>query len=172
MIITADTIRRFPFAVAPHRLTDELQALIAQDMANAAHKEGHRGRLPAVGNNPEQENSLLRQAKIEAQVFRRLMAGDRTIGQVRANTNLDRPPLERAFASMLADGRIVRGDNLRNNCCTYSINPSYSPTQGQCDPAQPGNPTGERSDVTKKTVVAVSLTAPGALNQPPATGAA
>jgi hypothetical protein len=42
--------------------------------------------------------------------------------------------------------------------------PSHSPTQGQCDPAQPGNPTGTRSDVTKP------LTGPGALEPLPATG--
>lgn len=46
----------------------------------------------------------------------------------------------------------------------------YSPTQGQCDPAQPGNPTGTRSDVTTHAVVAVTLSGPGALNPLPANG--
>ena len=47
-----------------------------------------------------------------------------------------------------------------------------SPAQGQCDPAQPGNPTGTRSDASTHAVVAVPLTTPGALNPLPATGAA
>lgn len=45
-----------------------------------------------------------------------------------------------------------------------------SPATGQCDPAQPGNPTGEDADVTTHTVVAVPLTGPGALNPLPANG--
>jgi hypothetical protein len=43
---------------------------------------------------------------------------------------------------------------------------SKSPTTGACDPAQPGNPTGTRSDVT----TAAPLTGPGALNPLPANG--
>ena len=43
---------------------------------------------------------------------------------------------------------------------------TYSPTTGACDPAQPGNPTGEDADVTTHTVVAVPLTGPGAFPLP------
>lgn len=95
-------------------------------------------------------------------------------GYVPAVRNTDAPRLtSRVIYSMPIRRVNVGADNGRVNRITLSaepfsipafVAPLYSPTQGQCDPAQPGNPTGERSDVTTVD----PLTTPGALNQPPA----
>jgi hypothetical protein len=166
MIITADIILKYPFAVSPRRITDELEILIGLDMAEQARKEGHRKAVPpTLASNAS--DAADRRAEQEADVFRALMAGDRTAPQIVARTRFERHTVQNALARMRADGRILRGRRDREDMAQeYSINPSYSPTQGQCDPAQPGNPTGTRSDVT----TAAPLTGPGALNPLPANG--
>lgn len=125
MIITADHIRRFPFAVAPHRITDDLEALIAEDMAASAKAEGHSKRLPPVPQ-PFQEDALLRQAECEAAIIRLMMAGFKTIWQFRTQSKWERADLDRAVAAMLADGRILQGKQSRmNSGFLYTINPAY-----------------------------------------------
>lgn len=169
MIITADTIRRFPFAVAPHRITDDLQALIAQDMAEQAHKEGHRKAVPPtlVDKDAMREGTRRR---IRAQVLACLQEhGPKHMRGIREIICRDNMGVTDALAYLEAIGAITSHQRKnRGGGVSRYYRLTHSPIQGACDPAQPGNPTGERSDVTRKTVVAVSLT-PGALNQPPAT---
>lgn len=101
-------------------------------------------------------------------------------GYVPAVRNIDAPRLTSRVSYSMPIRRVnVGAGNGRVNRITLSaepfsipafVAPLYSPTQGQCDPAQPGNPTGEDADVTTHTVVAVPLTGPGALNPLPANG--
>jgi transposase len=51
MIITTDHIRRFPFAVNPARITEELEELIAEDMKQATRREGNFPAMPRLVNN-------------------------------------------------------------------------------------------------------------------------
>jgi hypothetical protein len=169
MIITADNIRSFPFANDITRVPDDIQILIARDMAEQAHKEGHRKRLPTVTSQKAEDIALAR-AIIEADVWRYLVKfGPGTITAIRNSIKRDRHKIDNALVYMVADGRVkrlnrpTRGGSVP---AVFQINPYYSPTQGQCDPAQPGNPTGTRSDVT----TVEPLTGPGALEPLPATG--
>jgi hypothetical protein len=41
LVITPDLIRRFPFAVKASRITADMEALIAKDMADRCRSEGH-----------------------------------------------------------------------------------------------------------------------------------
>ena len=175
MIITADIIRRYPFAVSPCRVTDDQQILIARDMAERAHKEGHRKALPPTTQQKANDIELAR-FRVEANVFRCLSKyGAQTITAIRSVIGIDRHKIDNALVYMVADGRVkrlnrpTRGGSVP---AVFQINPHYSPATGQCDPAQPGNPTGTRSDVTTHAVVAVSLSGPGALNPLPANGGA
>ena len=170
MIITADHIRRFPFAAAPHRITDDLQSIIARDMADAARKEGHHSRLPPATLSL-QARAVMMRAESDAAVFRAMMKGDRTVSQIITRVGMEKQTAQNALNRLMEDSRVIRtGPTQRGGGFTYAINPSYSPAQGVCDPAQPGNPTGRSSDVTTHAVVAVPLTGPGALNPLPANG--
>lgn len=168
MIITADIIRRLPFANLITRITPDMELLIAQDMAAQARREGHRKSLPTVTSQKAEDIALAR-AIIEADVWRYLVKfGPGTITAIRNTIKRDRHKIDNALVYMVADGRVkrlnrpTRGGSVP---AVFDIDPRYSPTQGQCDPAQPGNPTGTRSDVTTVD----PLTTPGALNQPPVT---
>ena len=124
MNITPDLIRRFPYAVNPSRISETMEALIGVDMAVAAKREG----LPTATTNTGQELSLLKLARDEATVFRHIMAGARTIGHIRAKTNLDRSAIERALVSLQANGRVIRGPDMRASF-TYLANPDYRPDE-------------------------------------------
>jgi hypothetical protein len=45
-IISTKLVRRFPFAVHPARIRDIDEEAIAQHMAKAMHREGHRPKMP------------------------------------------------------------------------------------------------------------------------------
>jgi hypothetical protein len=127
MKITADIIRRFPFAVNPARISDRLQREIASDMHRSVTAEGHSKRLPP-SVLPNQLDGLQRLAEAEAAVFRRLMAGDRTAWQIVQMTKHSKAEIERALNAMVADGRVIKGDKLRANAGhAYTINSNYMP---------------------------------------------
>lgn len=132
MIITADMIRRFPFAVAPHRVTDDLQILIARDMARQAHAEGHHKRLPP-DQTPRAEDVEVSRARVQAQIFRCLAAyGGQTISAIRQATGMDRVKIETALIYMVADGRVNRLERKTRGGSTpgiYEINRSFAPDE-------------------------------------------
>jgi hypothetical protein len=167
LIITADIIRRFPFGVSPRRTTGDLEILIAQDMAEAARKEGHRKAVPPTIVSKEAQKEATRR-KIAVQVIQCIKEhGPKHLRFIRDQIRRDTVNVSDALAHLESIGvltsqqRKIRGGGIST---VYSL--THSPTQGQCDPAQPGNPTGTRSDVT----TAAPLTGPGALNPLPANG--
>lgn len=127
MIITPDLIRKFPFAVNPARISDRLQREIACDMRNRTEAEGHAKKLPPA-TLPNQLDGLQCLAEAEAAVFRRMMAGDRTAWQITQMSKHSKAEVDRALAAMVADGRIIKGDQLRANAGhRYTINSDYMP---------------------------------------------
>jgi hypothetical protein len=171
MIITADIILKYPFAVSPRRITDELEILIGLDMAEQARKEGHRKAVPPTIVSKEAQKEATRR-KIAVQVIQCLKEhGPKHLRFIRDQIRRDTVNVSEALAHLEAIGaltsqqRKIRGGGIST---VYSL--SNSPITGQCDPAQPGNPTGTRSDVTTHAVVAVTLSGPGALNPLPANG--
>lgn len=134
MIITADLIRKFPFAVAPHRVTDELQVLISRDMAETARAEGHVKRLPPTFSIKAEDIELARR-KIESSVFRCLAAnGSMTINAIRSYTKLDRHKIDAALAYMVAERTVIRlnrptrGGSLP---AIYDLNPEFKPKEAE-----------------------------------------
>lgn len=123
MIITADHIRRFPFAVAPHRITDDLQILIAQDMERSARAEGHHKSLPR--NPGDQSEQQVAQALMQAKIYRILANGPAAKTHIRdALDAREMGAIKYALEAMLADRRILRfglGKNVK-----FQINPYFN----------------------------------------------
>lgn len=151
LIITADLIRRFPFAVNPARMTASIEGQIAKDMKAAALAEGHRPAYPKPAN-PAKVDAELHRSKVEAAIFRALMtSGEMTIGALRNATCYSRVAVEFALATMTTQKRLIENQNGRSPrggtvSMTYRINPRFnqivisnSPAVGDCGPAQPGN---------------------------------
>lgn len=145
MIITADLIRRFPFAVNPARMTEELEELIAEDMKQAARREGNFPAMPRIVNN--EADVQLARAKLQAQIWTFLAHGPATKTDVRSGLGgtYQSGPVNRELETMAAEGRLLIGG--RNRHTTYEINPRFnevviphSPTSGDCVPALPGKP--------------------------------
>ncbi len=142
MIITADHIRRFPFAVNAARITPELEELIAEDMRKSARREGHFPAMPPMPNNARDVE--VARAKLQAQIWKYLIHGPATKTDVRTGLGgtYESKPVNHELEAMAADGRLLIGG--RGRLTTYAINPRFnqiiphSPTSGDCDPAQPG----------------------------------
>lgn len=129
MIITADMIRRFPFAVSPHRISDDLQKLIASDMWAQAKREGHQKCLPPSGVfNAAQ----LRRADEEADVFRALMLGDRTCSQIATRCGMEHHTVQNAITRMKSKGIVKPTERARMDFPQqYAINEDYAPPRAE-----------------------------------------
>jgi hypothetical protein len=166
MIITADTIRRFPFANRVTRIAPDMELLIAHDMAERAYREGHRKAIPPTIASKEAQKDATRRRIMSDALNCLETHGPKHFNAIRDIVRRDTAGLGDALEQLVmagvvtSDQRKINGGGIRT---VYSI--ANSPTPGACDPAQPGNPTGTRSDVT----TAAPLTQPGALNQPPVT---
>lgn len=146
--MTPDTARRLAFADFAG-MTPALEAAIGKDMKARAMAEGHRPAYPKPAN-PAKLDAELHRAKVEAAIFRALLAsGEMTIGALRNATCYSRGAVEFALATMTTQRRLIESANGRSPRCgtismTYRINPAYapviphSPLSGDCDPAQPG----------------------------------
>lgn len=144
LIITDDLIRRFPFAVNPARMTEQLEELIAEDMKKAARREGNFPAMPPMPNNARDVE--VARAKLQAQIWKYLAHGPATKTDVRTGLGgtYQSKPVNHELEVMAADGRLLIGG--RGKHTTYAINPRFnqivipnSPTSGDCGPAQPGN---------------------------------
>lgn len=121
MIITADTIRRFPFAVAPHRITDDLQILIAQDMAAQSQREGQRPAIPKKikdDTNPRHHAQM----RVNQMVLDFLASeGSKPISAIRYGIGRDHPTVTAALKRLIRSGDVVMHKGRRNNSAVYSI---------------------------------------------------
>lgn len=127
MIITADHIRRFPFAVAPHRITDDLQILIAQDMERSARAEGHRKAMPPVNNyDPREMDEEELYRKREVLILKSVMCGHDTPGHIAWRTNLPRHVSDKIIQGLIARGDLAQGSERRHRavCVTYTLTPA------------------------------------------------
>lgn len=127
MIITADMIRRFPFAVSPHRITPDLQKLIAADMWAHARREGHQKALPPSGVfNAAQ----IRRADEEADVFRALALGDRTCSQIAARCGREHHTVQNALTRMKSKGVVIPTERARADLPQqYALSATYLPAE-------------------------------------------
>lgn len=132
MIITADMIRRAPFANLIKFVGKDIEKLIAADMARQAYLEGHRKILPHTRPQKEEDIILARRV-IEADVFRYLVKfGPGSITAIRNSIHRDRHKIDSALAYMVADGRVkrmnrpTRGGNVP---AIFAINDAYLPAE-------------------------------------------
>lgn len=129
MNITPDLIRRFPYAVNPERISESMEAVIAIDMAVAARKEGHHKALPPSGFG-QPAAAAIRRADEEAEVFRCLSMGDRTVWHVAARSGLQLHTVQNALTRMKAKGVVIATERKRNDLPqAYAINPAYQPAE-------------------------------------------
>ena len=121
LVISPDTIRRFPFAVNPARMTADIEQLIANDMAQRCRDEGHIRRLPM---GVQKQNCAARE-KIEAiqnTIVKLLRDGEpRSVTQISiflATTTYD---VRAACLGLLELGVIVRahGDGKSRSTTIY-----------------------------------------------------
>ncbi len=146
--MTPDTARSIAFSDFAG-MTPALEAAIGKDMKARAMAEGHRPAYPKPAN-PAKLDAEVHRAKVEAAIFRALLAsGEMTIGALRNATCYSRGAVEFALATMTTQKRLIESANGRNPrggtiSMTYRINPRFnqitphSPTSGDRDPAQPG----------------------------------
>jgi len=134
MIITADHIRRFPFAVNPERITPELEVLIAEDIKKATRREGNFPAMPKEFYNAEE--SELTNARIQVGITAFLAHGPASKKNIRYGMGgvHTASRFNRQLELMVAAGQLVVVMNGRTE--TYAL--PHSPLSGDCDPAQPG----------------------------------
>lgn len=135
LIITDDLIRRFPFAVNPARMTEDLEVLIAYDMAKAARMEGHFPAMPREAKGAQE--SELTNTRIQVGILAFLSHGPASKKDIRYGMGgvHDAKRFNRLLDAMVSSGEL----EIIMNGATTTYAQTNSPTSGDCGPAQPGN---------------------------------